>query len=120
MYRGKRKYKHLGLAFKEHIVRERLKGEIGVKGLAMRYGVSPKEIRLWTKRYLAGEPLKMKMGRPRKHPDEEQDEIEATPANLRAENKQLKAELAYKNELIKLLEERRRVKKKTDSSSSKG
>jgi transposase-like protein len=120
MYRGKRQYRHLGLALKEHIVRERLKGEMGITRLGQAYGVSPKEIRLWTRRYLAGEPLKMKMGRPRKHPIEDQAESETTPAKLRAENKQLKAELAYKNELIRLLEERGRVKKKTDSSSSEG
>lgn len=112
MYRGKRKYKHLGLAFKEHVVRERIKGEVGIQRLGVIYGVSPKEIRLWTKRFLAGEPLKMKMGRPRKHPVDAQAESETTPAKLRAENKQLKAELAYKNELIKLLEERGRVKKR--------
>jgi hypothetical protein len=80
MYQGNRKYKHLGLAFKEHIVLERLKGEVGVKRLATLYCVSPKEIRLWTKRYLAGEALKMKMGRPRKHPVEGQADPEAVCA----------------------------------------
>jgi hypothetical protein len=118
MNRGKRTYNHLSLATKQHIVLERLKGVMGAKRLAALYRVSPKEIRLWTKRYLAGEPLKMRMGRPRTHPAEEMTEPETTPERLRAENKQLKAELAYKNELIKLLEDRARVKKKSDSSSS--
>ena len=58
------------------------------------------------------------MGRPREHPVEENTEPEMSPAKLRAENKQLKIELAYKNELIKLLEERARLKKKTDSNAS--
>jgi transposase-like protein len=120
MYKGERKYRHLGIAAKQLIVLERLKGELGIKRLAAMYSVTPKEIRLWTKRYLAGEPLKMRMGRPRTHPAEEPTEPEATPAQLRAENKQMKAELAYKNELIKLLEDRVRVKKKSNSNSSKG
>jgi transposase-like protein len=119
MYRGNRHYKHLGLELKQHIVLERLEGEVGLKRLSKFYGVTPKEIRLWTKRYLAGEPLKMKMGRPRKHPAEEPAEPEPTPTQLRAENKELKAELAYKNELIKLLEDRAQVKKKNDSRLSK-
>jgi transposase-like protein len=121
MYQGKRKYKHLGVAAKASIVLERLKGNVGVKRLAAVYSVSPKEIRLWTKRYLAGEPLKMKMGRPRKNPVEETEEPEGPevmPAQLRAENKQLKAELAYKTALIKLLEDRAKIKKKTDTSLS--
>jgi transposase-like protein len=123
MYRGKRTYNHLSLATKQHIVLERLNGVMGVKRLAAFYQVSQKEIRLWTKRYRAGEPLKMKMGRPRKHPAEEPTTSEPTepetpPERLRAENKQLKAELAYKNELIKLLENRARVKKKSGSNSS--
>jgi hypothetical protein len=118
MYRGKRTYNHLSLATKQHIVLERLKGVIGVKRLAALYRVSPKEIRLWTKRYLAGEPLKMRMGRPSKRPAEEPTEPETMPERLRAENKQLKAELAYKTELLKLMESKVQVKKKSDSSSS--
>jgi hypothetical protein len=54
----------------------------------------------------------MKMGRPRKNPTEPDAEIEPTEAKLRAENKQLKTELAYKDELIKLFETRVRLKKR--------
>jgi transposase-like protein len=118
MYQGLRKYKHRGLGFKEHVVREHLEGGISKKRLARIYGISPKEISIWAGRYLAGEPLEKKMGRPRTHPVEVDTEPGISPAKLRAENKQLKIELAYKNALIKLLEERARLKKKTDSNSS--
>ncbi len=40
-----------------------------------------------------------------------------TEEGLRVENERLKAELAFKDGLIKLLEERAAVKKKTDSKS---
>lgn len=120
MYHGLRAYNHRGLAFKEHVVREHLEGGVSKKQLARRYGISPKEIKIWAGRYRAGEPLEKKMGRPRKYPVEQEGESELTPAKLRAENKQLKLELAYKDALIKLLEERARLKKKTDSNLSEG
>ena len=119
------KYIHRGILFKEHVVREHLKDGISKKRLAKLYGICPKEIKIWAERFLAGQPLEMKMGRPRKIPLEPGSlkpdaDPEPTETELRAENKRLRAELAYKTELIKLIQSRLRLKKKTDSESFKG
>jgi len=59
----------------------------------------------------------MPRGRRKAHIETEQTAL-STEKELRAENERLKMELAYKDELIKLLEKHADVKKKNDSKSS--
>lgn len=109
------KFRRHSLEFKLMIVKQRVEGGVSLERICQIYKLSPENVIKWTRRYLAGESLEMPRGRPKTRiatPRPPQNEEE-----LRAENERLKAELAFKDELIKLLEERAEVKKKTDSKS---
>lgn len=110
------KQKKYSLAFKELIVQKRIRDGYGINRLSRYYHISPENIVKWTRRYLAGEPLEMKRGR---QPKSKEETVSDDPLiALRKENEFLKAEIAYKNELLALLEHRISVKKKTNSESS--
>lgn len=116
MSRKGQKYRKHSIEFKKLIVRKRIEDGYGINKLSSIYHISSENIIKWTRRYLTGEPLEMKRGRPSKtkHTLVEDDPLRA----LQKENERLKAELAYKNELLALLESRAHVKKKTNSESS--
>jgi transposase len=110
------KFRRHSLEFKLMIVRQRVEGGISLTRICRTYKLNSENVIKWTRRYLAGESLEMPRGRQKTRtttPTPPQTEEE-----LRAENERLKAELAFKDELIKLLEKRAVVKKKTDSKSS--
>jgi transposase-like protein len=102
--------------FKQYIVNLRLKQGFSKNQLCKLYKLSPENVIKWTRRYLAGEQLSMKRGRPPKviQSTEEKTLME----KLIAENKRLKTEIAYKDEVLKFLEKREELKKKNDSESS--
>lgn len=112
---NKRRYRKHSIEFKKEIVQRRLSGEHSLRSLARQYELSDENIIKWTRRYLAGEPLEMKKG-PKQKP-KEIDLSGASEKELQKEIKKLKAELAYKNEIIKFLESQNEVKKKNDSES---
>jgi transposase-like protein len=104
------------LEFKRMIVKQRIEEGISLRQVCRTYKLNSENVIKWTRRYLAGEPLEMPRGRP-KTQSSASPSISPTEANLRAENERLRAELAFKDELIKLLEERATVKKKNDLES---
>ena len=108
------KYRCHNLEFKEMVVRQRVVEGISLRQICRTYHLSSENVIKWTRRYLAGEPLEMPRGR-HKTRISSNPTLPQAEESLRAENERLKAELAFKDELIKLLEERVEVKKKTDS-----
>lgn len=110
------KYRRHSLEFKQMIVLARVEGGASLNHICRSYKLNSENVIKWTRRYLAGEPLEMPRGRP-KPKIATNPTLPQTEEGLRAENERLKAEVAFKNELIKLLEERARVKKKIDSRS---
>jgi len=98
------------------VVLARVEGGVSLNHICQSYKLNSDNVIKWTRRYLAGEPLEMPRGRPKTRIATNLT-LPQTEEGLRAENERLKAELAFKDELIKLLEERARVKKKTDSKS---
>jgi transposase-like protein len=104
------------LEFKEMVVRQRVVEGISLRQIRRTYNLSSENVVKWTRRYLSGEPLEMSRGRPKTR-IAPSPSLPQTEEGLRVENERLKAELALKDELIKLLEERAGVKKKTDSKS---
>ena len=99
------------------VVLARVEGGVSLNHICQSYKLNSDNVIKWTRRYLAGEPLEMPRGRPKTRIAATNPTLPQTEEGLRAENERLKAELAFKDELIKLLEERVRVKKKTDSKS---
>lgn len=110
------RYRTHSIEFKQFIVRKRIEDGYGINKLCRIYHISAENVIKWTRRYLAGEPLEMKRGRP-SHTTRVLVQDDPLTA-LRKENERLKVELAYKTELLTLLESRADVKKKTSSESS--
>ena len=110
------KFRRHSLEFKLRVVRQRIEEGVSLNQVCRTYNLSSENVIKWTRRYLAGENLEMPRGRPMQR-IATNPPIPQTEEGLRAENERLKAELAFKDELIKLLEERAIVKKKTDSKS---
>lgn len=115
MSRKGQKYRTHSIGFKKFIVQKRIDDGYGINKLCRIYHISSENVIKWTRRYLAGEPLEMKRGRPSKTKRALVPEDQLT--TLRKENERLKVELAYKTELLALLESRADVKKKTSSES---
>ena len=113
--KGQRYRKH-SIEFKQFIVHKRIKDGYGINKLCRIYHISAENVVKWTRRYLAGEPLEMKRGRPSLSTRVlvQDDPLTA----LRKENDRLKVELAFKTELLAPLESRANVKKKTNLESS--
>ncbi|MCD1653605.1 hypothetical protein K7J14_02690 [Treponema zuelzerae] len=110
------KFRKHSIEFKEFIVKKRLEDGYGINKLSRIYHISSENVIKWTRRYIAGEPLAMKRGRPTKiQKITVRDDLESS---LRMENERLKVELAYKTELLKYLQNRVDLKKKTNSESS--
>ncbi len=116
MSQGKRKNRRHSVGFKRSIVYQRLTGTTSLTQLCRIYSLSPENVIKWTRRFLAGEPLEKPRGRPKKPFTPEQTAL-STEEKLQAENERLRMELAYKNELIKLLEKHACIKKKNASKS---
>jgi transposase-like protein len=110
------KYRKHSIEFKHFIVQKRIKDGYGKNKLCRIYHISSENVIKWTRRYLAGEPLEMKRGRPSQT---KRVLVQDDPlTTLQKENDRLKVELAYKTELLNLLESRADVKKKTNLESS--
>jgi len=103
--------------FKLYIVQLRIKKGYSLRSVCRIYSLSSENVIKWTRRYLNGEPLTMKRGRQKKKPLPA-NISKITPLNLEEQLEQLKAELAYKDEVIKHLEKREHLKKKKNSKSS--
>lgn len=112
------KYRRHTVAFKRSVVALRLEAGMSLKAVCRKYQLNSENVIKWTRRFLAGEPLEMKRGRPRQTPSRPAPNLSVEDA-LRAENEHLKMVLAYKDEVIKVLEARESLKKKNDSPSSK-
>jgi transposase len=111
------KYRKHSLEFKRSIVRQQLVNGVSQTEICRIYSLSSENVGKWTRRFLAGEQLEMPRGRPKVHIAQKPEPL-STEEALKAENERLKMELAFKNELIKLLEEHATVKKKNGSTSS--
>ncbi len=111
MSEDKRRYRIHSVEFKKKLVLKRLSGERSLKSLAREHEISPENIIKWARRYLAGEPLEMKKGHKKK--PEEIDLSSASEKDLLDEIVKLRVELAYKNEVISVLESREELKKRT-------
>lgn len=111
------KFRRHTVEFKQMIVALRLQAGMSLNAVCRRYQLNSENVIKWTRRFLAGEPLEMKRGRPRKATFEPAPNFSTEDA-LRAENEYLKMALAYKDEVIKVLEARESLKKKNDLPSS--
>lgn len=118
MARKGQKFRAHSNEFKLHVVHLRTKDGYSLRQVCRMYNLNSENVIKWTRRFLNGEPLTMKRGRPTKSEPLESNNSNS-PANLKEQLEQLKTELAYKDELIKYLEKRERVKKKKNSASSK-
>ena len=103
--------------FKLHVVYLRVKKGYSLSQISRMYDLSKENIVKWTYRFLNGEPLTMKRGRPKKS-KENNSKSDETELSLEQQLEQLKTELAYKNKVIEYLEEREQLKKKKSSKSS--
>lgn len=112
------RFRHHTIEFKRSVVALRLEAGMSLNAVCRKYKLNSENVIKWTRRFLAGEPLEMKRGRPGITNHEIPPELSAEDV-LRAENEHLKMVLAYKDEVIKVLEARDSLKKKNDSLSSK-
>jgi transposase len=111
------KYRKHSLEFKRSIVRQQLVNGTSQRQICRTYSLSSEIVRKWTRRFLAGERLTMPRGRPKVQHTQKRKAL-SSEESLKAENERLRMELAFKDELIKVLEEHTSVKKKNGSTSS--
>lgn len=111
MARKGQKFRKHSIDFKSFIVHSRISGNLSIRQACAIYNLSPENVIKWTRRHLRGEPLEMKRGKPTKNPRLTPEEKQAQK-ELKAENLRLRAELAFKDELIKLYQEKEELKKK--------
>jgi transposase-like protein len=117
MARKGQKFRRHTIEFKRFVVGLRLEQGYSLRRVCRIYALSSENVIKWTQRFLAGEPLAMPRGRPRKTAITIMKPGPSLP-DFKAENELLRAELAYKDELLRYFENRETVKKKKNSESS--
>jgi transposase-like protein len=112
---SRRPYRKHSLEFKEEIVRLRVEEGWSQRQISRKFDIGRENIQKLTRRYLAGEPLEMKKGR--QSMPKQPDLTGFTEHQLLKEIERLRAELAYKNEVLETLNFKD-IKKKKNSESS--